>query len=138
MADANRDAITRIEESLQVKLPDDYKALLSLYLHAGGPFADEPMLMTDSQEVIRANQYCCEFVPEGYFEIGHDGGEIQYYIDLNKENSPVFAFDLETRRVSEEAVNLSEYAERCRLTAEAMSHAGQKMPSRPWWRSWSR
>lgn len=120
------DSVALLERELAVALPEQYRSALLAYPFAAGSVGEE-MLVADVEwlrERNRANDRA--FAPgssgrqslpglaEGLLLIGIDGGELQYYLDLNSSANAVMEYSLETRRLSEFAASFPQYLARIR------------------------
>ena len=112
--------IRRIEKELSVNLPEDYQQLLINYPFAEDSFATTCMVIRDAEALIDVNRsHTTHFlihhregrwVPQkNHFMIGNDGGEEQYYLDLDDSECTVFRFDLETGELSTYAKGIADF-----------------------------
>src|SRR5258708_7825942 len=112
--------IQRVEQALSIKLPLDYHRLLLDYPFSEDSFATACMVIRDAELLIKINQgpdmhfaihhRKGRWVPQkNHFLIGNDGGEEQYYLDLDDQKSTVFRFGLETGELSPYAIGIADY-----------------------------
>lgn len=108
-----------IEQALSVKLPADYRQLLLDYPFAENSVADSMLICNPELLLVLNSQRDLHFqihhrkgrwVPgKNHFMIGNDGGEEQFYLDLNEAGCTVLKFDLETGELSPFANSAAEF-----------------------------
>lgn len=89
------DQLNLIEAELKIRLPEDYrKTMLEFPLQEDGT---EPLLYEDLEQVLRVNRkfkksgFRGEALPPSVFVVGGNRAGDVYFIDTERENSPVFA-----------------------------------------------
>lgn len=109
------DGIRQIESGLGVRLPNDYKALVTNYPPELFEHSSDFDLMDDPERVITINQelrtgpfYGIRW-PEDYFAIGENGCGDYHCLDLSGRSPGVLFFDHETRRFEMRAPSLGEW-----------------------------
>lgn len=101
-----------IEQELGVQLPEAYKAACREQAPRVTSAASE-RLVTDGAWLLKRNRQ----MPEGYFLIGTDGGELEYLISIN--TGEVVEHSVETGRRTAYATDIAHYIEKLRkLDAE--------------------
>jgi hypothetical protein len=127
--------LQRIEDSLHIKLPADYRSLMLAY-----PFPPDSLsadcLLPNSVDAVLDHADTGGTLPPHSFTIGGDGGEEIYFIDLSRQPSPVFVYDLETGKIKEEAPSLDAYVQQCRDTEEELRLDEEEMARKKWWQFW--
>ena len=148
MTDGDLDAL---ELALAVALPETYKAVMRDYPFAEDHEAAEIWLPDDAERVL-SFQFKGYRTPTGraqwpahYVVIGNDGGEEVFVLDVSRDPSPVFVFELETSCFRPLAPDLAAFiAEIHRWHEEisederAMEAGARKREGNPWWRRWWR
>lgn len=145
--------IQRVEQALTIKLPSDYQQLLLDYPFSEDSFATACMVIRDAESLIKINQgpdthFAIHhregrWVPQkNHFLIGNDGGEEQYYLDLNDQTSMVFRFDLETGELSPYASGIADYKAKideidCEIDEDEKRVAERKRSAK-WWEFWKK
>lgn len=123
--------VTLLERELSISLPEQYRSAMLEYPFPAGSVGEE-MLVSDVEWLLRRNRSdnCTSIggkrrqqespgLSEGLFLIGSNGGELEYYLQLNERPGAVMEYSLETHRLSEFAATFSQYLERIRqLDAE--------------------
>ena|ERR1041384_8001648 len=127
--------IQRIEKELGITLPDDYKAFMRSYPFQSDSIASEN-IMDDANWLIEATGTRHRLFPPHTFIIGTDGGESTYFLDLSRQPSPVFNFDLETRGITEESPDLQAFVNKCRESEAEVRRDEEEMERRKWWQFW--
>jgi cell wall assembly regulator SMI1 len=133
--------IKQIETALGVSLPPFYTATMRGYPFPQGSSADELMLVTKLDDVLRENSH-----PGNYpgiaepFIIGSDGGEEVYLIDLAASQSQVFVYDVEKGAHSVKANTWPEYLGQVQavldeIAADKRAQAERKA-NKKWWELW--
>jgi len=143
--------LDRIESSLGVTLPMDYRGLMQNYPFAAETVAHSSMLIDDPDWVIGANRGVDthfmlhhrqgRWVPtRDYLQIGNDGGENCYYLDLRGTPPPVYGFDLEAGTLSVFAADLGDYTRRCTEIDEELAEEerleAEWLREKKWWQFW--
>ncbi len=149
----NDSDILKIEGALSVKLPDAYKRLLIDFPFSEDSFAYTCMVIWDAQALVDANSgFDLHFLihhrkgrwtPEKkHFFIGNDGGETQYYLDLEDPDSTIYSFDLETGELTPYARGIEEYkAKIIRIDQELEEEeraAEERRKNAKWWEFWKK
>lgn len=119
-------AISVLERELSLSLPAAYKSALMKYPFTAGSVSEE-MLVADAKWLLEHNRPNDDAVPksglrhrqppslsEGLFQIGVDGGELQYYLNVKSSSGEVLEYDLETHRLSQFAQSVEQYLEKIR------------------------
>lgn len=124
--------LTRIEGELKIQLPEDYRStMLDFPLQGDGT---EPLLYEDLHLVLRVNR---EFRDGGFrgrpwppslFVVGGNRAGDVYFIDTERENSPVFAVTSEM-----EMFNIDEL-DRFRQGFTFSTWVGELMSGQDWYR----
>ena len=136
--------IARIETELEVRLPKDYRALLQAYPFPPDSFTAEFAMPNDATHLIETNrERSTQALPphnrgrtvpsSSYFEIGGDGGEESYLIDLAQQQSPVYVYDLETNELREAASDLQSFVEQCAASDEMIRRDEDFTARKGWW-----
>jgi len=138
--------LDRIERELGIRLPADYRALLTNYPAALGRQGSDYELLDDPQPLIeintlyRAQGFFDMPWPEHYYSIGGDGSGNDYYLDLRVQQSPVYFADHEGSIGSEQWPSLDAWlAERIKEHTEweEEDRRRQERKSRKkWWQFW--
>ena len=129
--------LERIETQLGISLPEDYRSLMTAYPFAPSSFTAE-VLLPDSADWLLASAGLVNDLPANSFIIGGDGGEESYFIDVSRQRSPVFVFDLETGKVWQKASSLSVYVEQCKDAIEQIHRDEERAAKKKWWQVWRR
>ena len=120
----NRNSVHKIESVLGVKLPASYSKALVHCRFSRNSVPGE-MFCQDTDFIISQNQRQWRQIPrdgnrrrppnikDGFFYIGMDGGEYEYYLNLQLPFA-VFEYDYETDRLSTFSISLETYLERIR------------------------
>jgi hypothetical protein len=145
--------IERVEQSLSLKLPAEYRQLLVDYPFSNDSFATDCMVIRDADALINANRgpnshfmihhRKGRWAPQkNHFLIGSDGGEEQYYLDLNDPQCRVLKFDLETGELSPYANGIAEYKAKVyevdREVEEDEKRAAERRRNARWWEFWKK
>jgi hypothetical protein len=134
--------IARIETDLGVRLPEDYRALMEAYPFPPDSFTAEFVMPNNATHLIEINRERSTLSkpkkgrsepPASYFEIGGDGGEERYLIDLSQAESPVYVYDLETDEVREAALELQSFVAQCAAADEEIRRDEEFTARRRWW-----
>jgi hypothetical protein len=144
----NRDSVHKIESALGVKLPASYLAAL-VHCHFSRNTVPGEMFCQDTDFIISQNQRQWRQIPrdgnrcqlpnikDGFFYIGMDGGEHEYYLNLQSP-SAVFEYDFETGGMSTFSSSLDAYLERIHQIEnelENCEHAEEeRVRANPKWR----
>jgi hypothetical protein len=139
--------IKRIEAELEVRLPGDYRALMLAYPFPPDSFTAEFVMPNDAPRLIEINRERSthELPPynkdgkmpsSSYFEIGGDGGEESYLIDLAEQRSPVYVYDLETAQLREAASDLQSFVKQCAASDEMIRRDEEFTARKAWWQFW--
>jgi hypothetical protein len=139
--------IARIEAELEVRLPADYRALMQAYPFPPDSFTAEFVMPNDATRLIETNrERSTQSLPpydrgatmpsSSYFEIGGDGGEESYLIDLAQHQSPVYVYDLETDELREAASDLRSFVKQCAATDEMIRQDEEFTVRKEWWQFW--
>ena len=118
----NENVITKIEQGLQVKLPDPYKRVLLKYPFPPDSDAAYYDFYGDPEVILEDNKYYHDNGFNGlpwaahHFIIGNDGSGEIFFIDLNLSDSPIFKAGLNSGNaksiaVQEIAKNIYEFIE---------------------------
>jgi hypothetical protein len=118
--------VSLLERELSVSLPEQYKSALLAYPFAAGSVGEE-MLVADVQWLLERNRannpafasrgpdkQAMPGLAQGLLLIGIDGGELQYYLNVNSSTNAVMEYSLETQQLSEFAASFGHYLERIR------------------------
>jgi len=118
--------VSLLERELSVSLPEQYKSALLAYPFAAGSVGEE-MLVADVEWLLERNRSNNRaFAPgtrekqslpnlsQGLLLIGIDGGELEYYLEVNSSMNAVMQYSLETHRLSDFAPSFAQYLERIR------------------------
>ena len=127
--------LQRIERELRITLPADYRALMLAYPFPPDSFSAE-CLLPDSADRLLELAGARENLPPHSFIIGDDGGEETYFIDVSRQPSPVYVFQLETGKVKEEAAGLDAYVQKCRDADDEIRRDQAEMARKRWWQFW--
>lgn len=133
--------IKQLEMAVGASLPPFYTGTMLSYPFPQGSFADEFMLMTDLDVVLRENRR-----PGNYpgitkpFLIGSDGGEEVYLIDLAASQPKVFVYDMEKGAHTVKANNWPEYLRQVQAVldeiAEDERELAERKANKRWWELW--
>ncbi len=108
-----REDIDKIEKLLGIVLPNYYKSTIMNYPFPKNSLADDCLLLYDPELIIKNNDSSfLEIIITPKikpFCIGTDGGEEVYYIDLNCEETKVFAYSRETGKSEIYTTSLADY-----------------------------
>ncbi len=135
--------IQRVEQALSIKLPPEYCDLLIHYPFSEDSFATTCMVIRDAEALIKASRGPTShaslhhregsWVPEKKrFLIGNDGGEEEYYLDLEDPRHPVLKFDMEAGIADYK----SKIIEIDREMDEDERRAREKRRTAKWWQFW--
>jgi hypothetical protein len=145
--------IQRVEQALLIKLPRDYQQLLLDYPFSDDSFATACMVINDADALIKINSgrdvhfqthhRKGRWTPQkNHFMIGNDGGEEQYYLDLDDPASLVLRFDLETGELSRYAQGIQDFKAKIdqvdRDIEEEEKRTAERRRSAKWWQLWRR
>ncbi len=138
MIAADIDAISR---QLGVTVPPWYAATMLAYPFPPDSFANECLLPNDASRVIGLNREVSAAVGVAHsFFVGDDGGEELYFVDLDKPDSPVYVFQVETGKQEVKAIDWPTYlaqVHRALADIEADQTAQLDRRSRKrWWHFW--
>lgn len=141
--------IARIERELGIQLPRNYAEALIAY-----PFPEESstaatLLWNDPRLLIDGNKRAHSIIQGAnskviqrgqLFQIGYDGGEQAYFIDLKQPGSPIYVYDFELRSITEVCAGLESWLLLCR-NSEAEIRADEERLARMaankrWWQLW--
>jgi hypothetical protein len=139
--------IARIEAELGVRLPEDYQALMRAYPFPPDSFTAEFALLNEATRLIEINRERSEQSqpaykkgrtepPASYFQIGGDGGEESYLIDLARSHSPVYVYDLESAELRQAAPSLESFVAQCAATDEMIRRDEESTAGKRWWQLW--
>jgi hypothetical protein len=126
--------LQQLEKHLGVVLPADYKAVMQAYPIKLDSFT-EYMLLDGVDVMLEANRGC-EFLPSQSVVIGSDCGEEMYFIDASRSSSPVFVYDIETRKISEFSPSIAVYVQKCEEIHEELRLEREERAKRKWWQFW--
>ena len=127
--------LQRIERELSISLPSDYKSLMTAYPFPPESFAAD-CLLPDSADKLLEISRDRQKLPPNSFIIGDDSAEETYFIDVSREHSPVYVFDVETEKVREKAPSLADYIQHCRRTDEELRQYADRVEHKKWWQFW--
>jgi hypothetical protein len=145
--------IQRIEQALSVKLPEQYSQLLVDYPFSEDSFGTTCMVIRDADALIDLNRGRSahfmihhregRWVPQkNHFMIGSDGGEEQFYLDLDDPGGAVLKFDLETGELTPYARDIAEFKERIyqidRDIDADEKRAEERRRNARWWEFWKK
>lgn len=132
--------LDRIERELGIRLPVDYREIMRAYPFGPGTHAAEFGLPDDADGLITANRGPGPHGFAGYFRIGSDGGEEEYYIDLHRIRSPVYRYALETSERTIVSDDLNQYVQRCMAIEAEIEEDERELrrrrEGRTWWQFW--
>jgi len=145
--DMTLEDIARIEAELELQLPGDYRALMLAYPFPPDSFTAEFVMPNDASRLIGINrERGTQALPpyngagkvpsSSYFEIGGDGGEESYLIDLAQQQSPVYLYDLETAELREAASDLQSFVKQCAASDEMIRRDEEFTARKAWWQFW--
>ncbi len=128
----NEEKLSAIESGLRIRLPEDYKStLLDFPLTGDG---EEPLLYEDLDLIYRVNREFRESGfrgnnwPESLFVIGGNRAGDVYFVDLARDDSPVFAITHEMEQFDPEEID------RFRQGFSFSSWVGELMSGQEWYR----
>lgn len=107
--------LSELEALFALSLPSDYRHTLLAYpvelplVVRGTELVDHPKVLKDQNASIRATPLWGVRWPAKYFAIGDDGSGNIFYIDTDKNPSPVYVFDHEDRSFRVESPSLAEW-----------------------------
>jgi hypothetical protein len=141
--------LSRIERALNLRLPRGYRELMLHYPFPPDSCAADCLLPDNPDTLIEHNRGPDPHhlfgdrpgpgpPPGNYFMIGSDCGEEWYYIDISRDQSPVFKLDLECKTLTVEAANLTEYVAQCWATEAEVRQDEETMARKRWWQFWGR
>ena len=138
--------IARIEAELGVRLPEDYRTLMRAYPFPPDSFTAEFAIADDASHLIEINRERItqslpnkngrNRPPASYFEIGGDGGEESYLIDLSQPESPVYVYELETAELRQAAPELKSFVAQCAAADEVIRRDEETVGRNLWWQFW--
>lgn len=115
-----------LEQELSVSLPEQYKSALLAYPFAAGSVGEE-MLVSDVKWLLERNRtdnrafaparrgtHPSPSLSQGLLLIGIDGGELEYYLNVNSSPNAVMEYCIETQQMTECAASFGQYLERIR------------------------
>ncbi len=133
--------LARIESKFAINLPEPYRSVMLAYPFATDSWANDCAMANDLETVMEMNQdrnFLRKFVedPKQYFQIGSDGGETYYYIDLQNSDCPVYSFDVETGYFKQEAWNFKLWIGQLNDIDEEIRKDKIEMARKRWWQFW--
>jgi hypothetical protein len=111
--------IGRIETELGITLPQAYKDVLARYPFGQAGIASE-MLIDDAEWLIRTHRRRASLRPPrhkawsarlAHFQIGSDGSEKEYFLDLSSPAAAVIEHDIEQGTARAFAASIAEYVD---------------------------
>lgn len=102
--------LQQIEQRLGFSLPSYYRATMVAYPFSEDKFTRQYLLTDGVDGILSYNSHPPKV--EGMarlFVIGGDSSEERYFVDASLAQSPVYVFDLETRKHSVKATTWEEY-----------------------------
>lgn len=135
----NQEDIKKIENSLKIKLPEFYKKTIQSYPFPKESFANE-FLLPDEKNTIIENNDSTIIDKKNIFVVGSDGGEEYYYINLTKETSEVYLFDLEEKKSKVKSPNWDKYLNYISKTLKEIEEdehqEKERKKNKKWWQFW--
>ena len=141
--------LLRIEHELSVELPQPYASQLRSYPFSGDSYVAESYLWNDPRVLIDSNTDLESIIggakadvdPHAHmFQIGSDGGEEIYLIDLRHPTSPIYVYDFERGSITEKCPDLEAWLMHCREAEAEVVADEAKMAeiraNRRWWEFW--
>lgn len=141
--------ISRIEHELSVQLPPAYATLLRRYPFSGESCAAESYLWNDFRLLLERNRDLASIIGNAQssvaqqacmFQIGCDGGEVNYLIDLRNPASPIYVYDFESGSIAEKCQGFDAWIAYCRdVEAEVVADEAamaEREANRRWWEFW--
>ncbi len=139
--------LARIEAELGVRLPADYRALMLAYPFPPDSFTAEFCIPNNATHLIEINRDRVtaslpryneerDDPPASYFEIGGDGGEERYLVDLAQPESPVYVYDLESAELRQAAPGLQAFIAQCVATDDMIRKDEEATAGKRWWQLW--
>jgi len=133
--------ISKIESSLNVKLPEFYRRTMLSYPFPVDSFAEEFLLTNDTESVLESNQHPSEYEGIGRpFLVGSDGGEEIYFVDLAVNSSQVFTYEMETGKHVEKAKDWGEYLSQIESDLKEIEDdekaERERKANKKWWEFW--
>jgi hypothetical protein len=74
--------------------------------------------------------------PAQFFQIGSDGGEERYYLDLSQTSSPIYSCDLETWTLTQRAEDIQAWIAECQAREEEIQQDELALRRKHWWQFW--
>lgn len=132
----NKYDLNKIEDDLNIKLPNFYKQTMLHYPFPNDSFAEE-LLMNNADMVIEQNQD--SNFAKGKFFIGHDGGEERYFLKLNNDEK-VYVWDLELNKERIESNTWKDYLKNVQDVLDEIIEDERNMKeikkNKKWWQFW--
>ena len=131
----------QIEARLGFPLPAAFRSTALNYPFSPDSFADEFMLPSQPSDFIDMNQAGVSLAGIGRpFFVGSDGGEERYLVDASKAESPVYVYELETKRHRVLVDSWASYLDHIRdalaeIAADEDREKQRKLTKR-WWEFW--
>jgi hypothetical protein len=133
--------LRQIEARLGFPLPAAFRSTALSYPFSPDSFADEFMLPSQPSEFIDMNEADVPIAGIGRpFFVGSDGGEERYFVDASRAESPVYVYELETKRHRVLADSWANYLDHIRdtlaeIAADQVREKQRKLKKR-WWKFW--
>ena len=141
--------ISRVEHELSVQLPLSYAGLLRSYPFSDDSYVAESYLWNDPKLLIESNKDLRSIIdgaksnvaPHAHmFQIGFDGGEEIYLVDLQHPTSPIYVYDFERGSITEKCPDFDGWLAHCREVEAEVAEDDAKMAeiraNRRWWEFW--
>ena len=141
--------VSRIEQELGVQIPHAYATLLREYPFPEDSYVAESYLWNDPEFLIDSNTNLDSIIGDAkssvaprarMFQIGFDGGEQIYLIDLRNPTSPVYVYDFELGSIAEKCQGLDAWIGHCRdVEAEVAADEAtmtEIKANKRWWEFW--
>lgn len=132
--------LQEIELELGITLPEFYKNTMLAYPFPEDSFADEFLLATCKDYILKMNSPNNIRPYESAYFIGSDGGESEYFIGLAGKGSEVYEFSVETSKFNEHSADWDSFLADIRNTLEEIErdekHMAQLRANKKWWQFW--
>lgn len=132
----------KIESHFGIKLPKQYCDCLLNYPFSEESWAADVAMPHELELIKEINSSRPSLVKFGvtdytrYFQIGSDGGEQLYYIDLQSEECSVYSANLEGSDFKQLAYTFSEWLDQLTKIDEANKADEVRMKQKSWWKFW--
>jgi hypothetical protein len=128
-----------IQSEFNVVLPSAYRNAMLNYPFPKGSWADDCAMPNNAGEVMGMNHLAQTIEIQSlshHLQIGSDGSESWYFIDLRNDSCPVYTYELETKKVTLEAPDFESWLEQLREVDDEIKRDQIDMARKRWWQWW--